>query len=266
MLNDPNDKPFEMTSQEPADVGDNTPVSAESAEMAPATASPARGPKTDRALWFTIGGITIAACCVVFVLVFNFLRSDPFANLFAGYDYETPTPFPTVSARDLTATQRAWIPPSAQPTFASVSEAKKAAEERVIWPLEYFAERYPDQPDINQPGDVYLYNIFLGADQSALWDYGWCTTTQEILEQNFAQMKVEFIVNGNALNNDALAVREYDRGNDAGRCRDLTALITYWPSGTHHLDVNVTFLTPTDDGWNVYPAGTHTFRYYVNVK
>ena len=265
MSNDPNDKPFEMTSQEPSDIGDNTPISAESAEVAPEAARPAQGQKTDRALWFTVGGITIAACCVVFVLVFNFLRSDPFANLFAMDDYNTPTPFPTVSARDLTATQRAWTPPSAQPTFASVSEAKKAAEERTVWPLAYFAERYPDQPDINQPGDVYLYNVFLSADQSAIWDYGWCATTQEILERNFAQMKVEFIVNGKTLSAD-LVVRDYDRGNDSGRCRDHTALITHWPSGAHHLDVNVTFLIPTDDGWNVYPAGTHTFRYFVNVK
>lgn len=263
MLNDPNDKPFEMTSQEPTDIGDNTPVIADSA---PSTASPAQGPRTDRALWFTVGGITIAACCVVFVLVFNFLRSDPFANLFAGYDFDTPTPFPTVSARDMTATQRAWTPPSAQPTFASMSETKKAVEEQALWSLAFYAERYPDQPDINQPGDVYLFNVFLGADRSALWEYGWCTTTQEILEQNFAQMKVEFIVNGKVLSNDALVIRDYDRANTSGRCRDLTALIAHWPRGTHHLDVNVTFLKPTDDGWNVYPAGTHTFRYFVNVK
>ena len=266
MSNDPNDKPFEMTSQEPSDIGDNTPISAESAEVAPEAARPAQGQRTDRALWFTIGGITITACCVVFVLVFNFLRSDPFAELFAMDDFSTPTPFPTVSVRDLTATQRAWIPPSAQPTFASALETKKAVEEQTGWPLESFAERYPDQPDINQPGDVYLFNIFISADQSALWDYGWCTTTQEILEQNFAQMKVEFIVNGKVLSADALAIRDYDRENNNGRCRDMNALITHWPSGTHHLDVNVTFLKPTDDGWNVYPAGTHTFRYYVNVQ
>jgi hypothetical protein len=266
MFNDPNDKPFEMKPQEPSDIGDNTPVIVASAETEPEMQSPAQGPKTDRALWMTIGGITITACCVVFVLVFNFLRSDPFANLFTGYDYDTPTPFPTVSARDMTATQRAWTPPSAQPTFASVAEAKKAAEDDVLMHVENFAEGYPFQPDINQPGDVYLYNVFLSAEQTAILDYGWCTTTQEVLDQNFAQMKVEFIVNGKVLDNDQLAIHEYNRSSDNGRCRVFTALITHWPSGQHHLDVNVTFLKPTDDGWNVYPAGTHTFRYYVNVR
>lgn len=266
MDNDPNDKPFEMTSQEPADIGDNSPVIADSAEMAPTTESPAQGPRTDRALWFTIGGIAITACCVVFVIVLNFLRSVPIADIFDGYDYETPTPFPTVSARDMTATQRAWTPPSAQPTFGSAEEARKAAADETFSHLEFFTRQYPFQPDINQPGDVYFFNVFLGAEQTVILDYGWCTTTQEVLDQNFAQMKVEFIVNGKILDNDLLAVHEYNRSSDNGRCRVFTALITHWPSGTHHLDVNVTFLQPTDDGWNLYPAGTHTFRYFVTVE
>ena len=262
-----NDDPFEMTSQEPTDIGDNTPIIVASAETAPEMQSPAQSPRTDRTLWMTIGGITITACCVVFVLIYNFLGSQTVRYLLDDINYKTPTPYPTVSARDMTATQRAWTPPSAQPTFASVAEAKKAAEtDDFAVQLENFSDGYPFQPDINQPGDVYLFNVFIDPEQTAILDYGWCTTTQEILEQNFAQMKVEFIVNGNVMDNDLLAVTEYNRSSDNGRCRVFTALITHWPSGQHHIDVNVTFLQPTDDGWNVYPAGTHTFRYYVNVR
>ena len=258
-----NDRPFEMKSQEPSDTGDNTPIFADSEEETPLIGQPASRSKSDQTLWLIIGGITVAACVVFSFLLFNLIRGISRGELLSS---DFPTPVPTIVPEMMTATQRAWIPPSAQPTFASASEARKAVETNSALQLEFFTERYPPQPGINQPGDVYLFDIFIEPEQPAIWDYGWCTTTQEILDQNFAQMKTEFIVNGKILSADLFAVTEYDVSNDSGRCRVLSALITHWPDGAHHMDVNVTFLRPTDDGWNVYPAGTHTFRYFVNVK
>lgn len=259
--NDPNDKPFEMTSQEPQDVGDNTPILFTSAQAGSQQALP--GSKPDRVLWYTIGGIVITACCVVFLLVYTFIRSDPFQNLFS---YEPPTPFPTLGPRDLTATQRAWIRPAQSPTLGNIREAERAIKENGAFDLRLHASRGPSfMPEINMPGDIYIYEINIDRNEDALWEYGWCTTTEGILKENLAQMEVAFVVNGILVSGDRLAVTEYQRSDD-GYCRSLTALITYWPPGQHQLETRITFRNPTDDGWNVYPAGTHIFKYFVNVE
>jgi len=75
---------------------------------------------------------------------------------------------------------------------------------------------------------------------------------------------VEFLMNGVGVSADHIAINESQR-SDGGYCRSLTALVTSWPRGEHQLEIRVTFTQPTDDGWNLYPAGTHTFKYFVNV-
>ncbi len=223
--------------------------------------------KSDRVLWYTIGGIAISACVVMILLVFTFYKS---AQTQVNEVFAPVTPFPTYTPRpaitpNLTATQRAWIPPRESPTFGTSEQAKQAAEEHKIYPLMAFAAEQPAMPDINQPGDIYIYQVDLSSDTKALWDYGWCARTQQLLEQNFAQMKVEFVMNRKAVTETLVAVTE-NQPQDDRYCRWLTTLIEYWPPGQHQLEVRVTFLIPTDDGWNVYPAGTHTFKYFVNVK
>lgn len=272
MNSNPNDKPFEMKSQEPQDIGNGTPAAPPPAEPTRgvdyASMQPSTGARGDRTLWLTIGGITITACCVVALLIVSVIRSDPFQDLLTyGFPtYEMPTRAPTLSPRDLTATQSAWVRPDLFPSIASAEEAKRAVEEENTPYLEVFAFNTPYSfPEINQPGDLYIYEISLVPTMQTLWDYGWCTTTQEILEQNFAQMKVEFVVNERTVSERLLAVTEFQRA-DGGVCRGFTALITGWPVGQHQLETHITFLQPTHDGWNLYPAGTHSYKYFVNVE
>jgi hypothetical protein len=119
-------------------------------------------------------------------------------------------------------------------------------------------------PNVSQPGDIYTFAVSVGPSQDALWNYGWCTLTQKILDQNFAQMEVEFFLNGAPVSDDYVGVTDYNETEERF-CRTYNILVKDWPSGTHLLAVDVTFLAPTDDGWDIYPAGTHTFEYYVAV-
>jgi hypothetical protein len=123
----------------------------------------------------------------------------------------------------------------------------------------------PETPEINQPGDVYIYEIQLFDPEPLIWVYGWCTTSQAILEENFTHTQVEFIVNEESAALDHLLIEDTTRDDDSA-CRDYTAVIKNWPIGQHQLEVRVTFTAPTNDGWNLYPARTHTFKYIVTVN
>lgn len=221
--------------------------------------------KSDRVLWYTIGGITLSACIVMILITFSLYNSvrSQVSEVFAP----PSTPRPAITP-NLTATQGAWVKPSQSPTFGSAEEALQTNEADSVDYLYQRAIDIPFQPDINQPGDVYVYEVLLNESESLLWSYGWCTTTKQILNENFAQMKIEFFVNGVPVSKEYIGVYDFARSEDSGggACRSHITLITDWPPGDHQLEIRVTFLIPTDDGWNVYPAGTHIFKYFVNVK
>lgn len=220
--------------------------------------------------WYTIGGITLVACFVLFLIGFSAYQS---ARSQRREVSTPPTLYPNFTPRpaatpNLTATQIAWVKPSESPILANAEEADRANEENSVDTLMQRSIIIPDQPEINQPGDVYIFEIRLSQSEPLRWTYGWCATTNKILEENFAQMKLEFVMNGAPISDDYIATNTWQRDSDSGggSCRSYIALITNWPSGTHQLEVRVTFLLPTNDGWNLYPAGTHIFKYFVFVE
>ena len=131
--------------------------------------------------------------------------------------------------------------------------------------LENIASAIPDMPEVNQPGDVYIYEIQLDKPEPLLWSYGWCTTTQTILKENFTHIQIEFNINAEPVSTDHFLIQDENR-DDGSPCRNYTATINEWPKGQHQLEVRVTFTQPTDDGWNLYPEGTHIFKYIVTVN
>jgi hypothetical protein len=254
------ENPFDEKDRDSNRVGDNTPIAIPDSQEYPQV-QPEAGTKSDRTLWFTIGGITLTACCVAFLVVYTFLQSNPFQNVFTN---QYPTLAPTVLP-NLTATQRAWVRPSKSPTLGTAEEAKEAVEADVLSHVESFSNNHPFQPEINQPGDIYIYNVKITTNEKLLWDYGWCTTTPEILDENFGKMRIVFNLNSEPVPQRYFAITEHQR-EDGGYCRTYTALITNWPKGQHQLESRVTFTQPTHDGWNLYPAGMHMFKYFVTVE
>ena len=120
-------------------------------------------------------------------------------------------------------------------------------------------------PDINQPGDIYIFEIQLTKSEPLVWSYGWCTTTQEILEENFAHIQLEFTLNETMVPLGNFTIVESQR-EDGSPCREYAALVNEWTEGQHQLESRITFTQDIDDGWNVYPAGTHTFKYIVTIQ
>ncbi|MEW5940846.1 MAG: hypothetical protein AB1750_14345 [Chloroflexota bacterium] len=256
MSDSPIKQPVEPTVQ------DNTPIAVPTLEEAfPEPAK--KADNFDRALWYTIGGIVLISCCGLLLIGYLFTKSDIFKDMTTIFEpFATYTPAPTP---DMPATQQAWVKPAQSPTLGSSDEAQRSIDADGTLYLPGFSRYASPHPEVEQPGEVYFYSIDLNASFPMIWSYGWCTLTAEILDQNFAQMKVEFILNGRPVSSRYIA--SYDHKPQEDRyCRTYAILVTEWPAGMHKLDSNVTFLKPTDDGWNVYPAGMHTFRYFVNVQ
>ena len=224
-----------------------------------------------RRIILAMSGIIVLGLCVLFALAFLWFQPNE-NSLFAKYfPSPTPTRRPTSTpvpsrtpAPNLTATQAAWAKPSQTPELGSKQEAQTGFEGGMNY-LETYAVTIPDTPDVTQPGDVYIYEIQIDQPEPLIWWSGWCTTTQAILKENFTHMQIEFVVNEEPVALEHIFIQDNTR-EDSTACRDYIAVINQWPQGQHQLEVRITFTEPTDDGWNLYPAGTHTFKYIVTVN
>ena len=226
-----------------------------------------KGPSNQTTIMAMIGVVVVGVCGFLFIASQLFRSNSLMGEFFPS---PTSTRFPTITPAptrtpvpNLTSTQQAWMAPAQSPSLASAEEAKTALDSGVN-DLEAYAYVVPDTPAINQPGDVYIYEIQLSESTPLLWNYGWCTTTQEILEENFSHIGLEFTINGTSVSSAGFFVNNYER-SDGAPCREYTALVDEWPIGQHILESRIMFTQDINDGWDVYPAGTHTFRYFVTV-
>ena len=218
-----------------------------------------------------VTGIIIAGLCVLFMLASYWFQPNGNSLIAKYFPSPTITRRPTstsaptqTSAPNLTATQLAWVKPDQSPTLGTIADAQKGIDAGMSY-LEDVASVTPDTPEVNQPGDVYIYEIQLDQSEPLMWSYGWCTTTQAVLKENLTHIRVEFIINEEAASNDQVLIRETTR-DDGSPCHNYTATINQWPKGQHQLEVRITFTIPTDDGWNLYPQGTYEFKYLVTVN
>jgi len=155
----------------------------------------------------------------------------------------------------------AGITPSAPPKVASVSEAESAFSSGASFIDEKAREQYAAE-ELALPG-VFAYTIPLAKSQTLIWAYYWCTTTTDILKQNFSQINVKFTLNGEEVPLDQFAVTELESGGN--QCRIVYTALSDWQPGEHHLVTAVTFKTPINDGMGDYPAGDYVSEYNVYV-
>ncbi|HNN14564.1 MAG TPA: S41 family peptidase, partial [Anaerolineales bacterium] len=151
----------------------------------------------------------------------------------------------------------AGITPSAPPKIASVSEAESAFSSGASFIDEKAREQYAAE-ELALPG-VFTYTIPLAKPQTLIWAYYWCTTTTDILKQNFSQINVKFTLNGEEIPLDQFAVTELESGGN--QCRIVYTALSDWQPGEHQLSTAVTFKTSINDGMGDYPAGDYVSEY-----
>ena len=155
----------------------------------------------------------------------------------------------------------AGITPSASPTLASVDEAQSALSSGASFLEDKAREQYAAE-EVSVPG-VLTYTVPLAKSETLIWAYYWCTTTTDILEQNFKQIDVQFEMNGEVVPLDQFATLELPSGGN--QCRIIYTALSDWTTGEHHLTTTVTFKSKINDGMDDYPAGQYVSEFSVFV-
>ncbi|MBM4422999.1 MAG: hypothetical protein FJ030_06345 [Chloroflexi bacterium] len=171
----------------------------------------------------------------------------------------------TATARAaLTVTVQAGGPMTFEdgPTVGALDELETALNSDTAF-LDSLSKEQYDSAELSQAGETYTHTIDLPEEQPLIWQTNWCTTTEDILNQNLERMGIEFVVNGQTLDPSHIAAFT-TRGGDL-YCAYFMALVYDWPSGTTTLEIHVTFEEKINDGMADYPKGTHTYQYNVTL-
>lgn len=156
------------------------------------------------------------------------------------------------------------VPDTSMPTMemdsAVVLESLKTREGVYLAALA--KERYTDA-DTAQPGTL-TYTVEITDDRPTYFNYGWCTSTEEILQQNFEHIKIALYFNGEALGSDVVHPITYQLSDMV--CLDFVALLSNWSNGEYQLRAVATFDEQINDGIADFEAGDYIYEYNVTVN
>lgn len=124
-------------------------------------------------------------------------------------------------------------------------------------------EKYTEE-DFAKPG-ILTFTVNITDDKPTYFNYGWCTTTEEILQQNFEHIKVTLYFNDKELGNDVVHPVSLKRA-DGLVCVDFGVMMSDWPNGTYKLEAVSTFDEKINDGLADYEAGDYISIYNVTVE
>lgn len=130
--------------------------------------------------------------------------------------------------------------------------------------LEMFAQERYTEEDVASPGTL-TFTVSLPNDQPVYFSYGWCTTTEEILRQNFEHINVKLSINSDELGSDVIHPISFTRP-DGLVCLDYGVLATEWPAGEYQVETAANFDEKINDGLADYEAGDYVFQYSVTVE
>lgn len=130
--------------------------------------------------------------------------------------------------------------------------------------LQSLAEEQYTEEDYAKPGTL-TYTIKITDNKPTYFNYGWCTTTEEILQQNFEQITVKLYFNDKELGRDVVHPVTYN-SPDGLVCVDFGVMLSEWPNGNYTLEAVSTFNEKINDGRADYEAGDYVFVYNVTVE
>jgi C-terminal processing protease CtpA/Prc len=154
------------------------------------------------------------------------------------------------------------IIPSGAPTIATISEAQDALAARVPF-LEDIARESYEPAAFSQPGTI-TYSVALGDAESVIWGYAWGASDADMLQANFDNIKLKFMLDGREVSEDMFNVTEVEANGKIYRF--IYTSLSDWPAGEHHLSTTATFTTTINDGQQDYLAGDYVLDYTVYVQ
>jgi hypothetical protein len=130
--------------------------------------------------------------------------------------------------------------------------------------LEAFVQERYTKEDFSKPGTL-TFTVRVPNDKPIFFSYGWCTTTEEILRQNFEHINVKLSINGDELGSDVIHPISFTRP-DGLLCLNYGVLMTEWPAGEYDLEAAANFDEKINDGLADYEAGDYVFQYNVTIE
>lgn len=130
--------------------------------------------------------------------------------------------------------------------------------------LQSLAKEQYTEEDFAKPGTL-AFTINITDEKPTYFNYGWCTTTEEILKQNFEHIKVKLYFNDKELGTDVVHPVTFTRP-DGLLCLDFGVMMSDWPNGKYNLEARATFDEKINDGLADYEPGDYIFLYNVTVE
>jgi hypothetical protein len=121
-----------------------------------------------------------------------------------------------------------------------------------------------DELDRKTPGTL-TFTINITDEKPTYFNYGWCTTTEEILKQNFEHIEIKLYFNDKELGSDVVHPVTFTRP-DGLFCLDFGVMMSDWPNGKYNLESVASFKEKINDGIADYAAGDYVFIYNVTVE
>jgi hypothetical protein len=130
-------------------------------------------------------------------------------------------------------------------------------------PLRSLSPEEYSMDQVNQPG-VLKFTATVTNEVPVYFNYGWCTTSEEVLQQNLEHIKVALFINDKQLTGDSIHVLSYSLSNGLV-CSDVGTLLSEWQAGTYQLKTVATFNEAINDGMDDYKAGDYISEYIITV-
>jgi hypothetical protein len=130
--------------------------------------------------------------------------------------------------------------------------------------LQSLAKEQYTEEDFTKPGTL-TFTINITDEKPTYFNYGWCTTTEEILKQNFEHIKVKLYFNDKELGTDVVHPVTFTRP-DGLLCLDFGVMMSDWPNGKYNLEARANFDEKINDGLADYEPGDYVFLYNVTVE
>ena len=139
----------------------------------------------------------------------------------------------------------------------------RSIQEQEGVPLASLAKEQYSEEDSSKPGTL-TYTVEITDDRPTYFLYGWCTTTEEILLQNFEHIKIGYYLNGEALEKEV--VHAFPSQVNDMVCLNFVTLLSNWPNGEYQLTAVATFEEEINDGLADFDAGEYIYDYNVTVN
>jgi len=154
------------------------------------------------------------------------------------------------------------VTPSGPPKIASPEEAQ--VKIATSTQLEELAREQYSSTELSTMDRTFTYTVALDKSEDLAWAWGWCASSNEILQENFEHIDLKLTLDGEEVALEDLV--SFDGENGGQFCRFYFTVLSDWPAGQHRLQALVTFDAPINDGSTDYPAGSQTFQYDVYIK